>query len=245
MLDRIAIVAAMEREIAFLRGEMTPPDLTKNRLVVGTVDSRTVLLLRTGVGPQKTARRLEEIEDAHNLRCVISIGCAGALSPDVGTGDVIISEKLIDAAAGGRAYHASPALIETAEDCSKGLGLPFHVGSAVSTPSVVATTREKRDLAAKYGALAVDVESAQVAAWAEKTGIPMLSLRTISDSSTDRIPPEIAAVVDRDGRMRPLKAVALSARRPRLFLELLHLKSGLDRSIGVLETVVMTLLRSL
>jgi adenosylhomocysteine nucleosidase len=235
----------MEREIAFLRGEMTPPDLSRDKFVVGTIFSKAVLLLRTGVGPQKTARRLEEIEEAHNPQCVLSIGCAGALSPDIGTGDVVISERLIDDAAGGRAYHPSPALVETAKDCCKRLGLPFHVGGTASTPSVVATTRDKKDLAAKYGAVAVDMESAQVAAWADKIGIPMLSVRTISDSSADRIPPEIAAIVDRDGRMRLLKTFAFCVGRPRLFLELLRLKSGFDRSIGILEKVVMTLLRSL
>lgn len=244
MFDRIAIVAAMEREIAFLRGEMTPPDLSRDRLVVGTIASRAVLLLRTGVGPQKTSRRLEEIEEAHNLRCVLSIGCAGALSSEIRTGDVMISEKMI-AAGGDRAYHASPMLIEAAEGCCKRLGLRFHLGDAVSTPGVVATTQEKRDLAAKYGALAVDMESAQVAAWAEKSGIPMLSVRTISDSLAERIPPEVAAVVDHNGSIRPLKAFALSVRRPKLLLELLRLKSGFDRSIDVLATVVMTLLRGL
>ncbi len=245
MFDRIAIVAAMEREIAFLRSEMNPPDLSRDKLVSGTIFSKAVLLLRTGVGPQKTARRLEEVTEPHNLQCVLSIGCAGALSPDIKTGDVVISERLIDDAEGGRVYRPSPALVETAEECCKRLGLPFHVGGTASTPNVVATAPEKKNLAVKYGALAVDMESAQVAAWAEKIGIRMLSVRTISDSSADRIPPEAAAIFDRNGKIRLLKAFAFCVGRPRLFLELLRLKSGFDRSIDVLEEVMIALLRSL
>jgi adenosylhomocysteine nucleosidase len=241
----VAVTAAMEREISFLRSAITPPDHTGARFVVGTFKSKAVLILRTGVGPLKTVRRLPELTKAHCPQCVISIGCAGALHPDMGVGDVVIADSLVDDADGGQTYHPSTSLIETAKNCCKKLRIPSHTGRTVSTAIVAATPEDKIRLAGKHGAIAVDMESAQVAAWAENCRIPMLSIRTISDSSADRIPPELASVVDQTGKILLPKAARLFIRRPGLLLNLIQLKSKFDISFGNLEKAVMTLLEEL
>ena len=96
MFDTIAVVAAMENEMAFLRNALDPPDRTRDRYVTGAIGSKTIMLLRTGVGPQKTIRRLSETAWEPGPQCIVSIGCAGALSPDMRVGDVVISEKIIE-----------------------------------------------------------------------------------------------------------------------------------------------------
>lgn len=244
MYDPIAVTAAMEREIAFLRSALTPPDHTKARFAAGTFNSRTILLLRTGVGPLKTRQRLPELTKGHLPQCVISIGCAGALRPDMRIGDVVISEKLIDDTSEGCMYFPSASLIETAKECCRKSRIPFHVGSTVSTAIVAATPEDKSSLAQKHAAIAVDMESAHVAAWAEELGVSMLSIRTISDSSTDRIPPELSSMFDPNGKILLSKAARLFVGRPGLFLSLIHLKSKFDRSFGNLEKIVVMLLKS-
>ena len=235
----------MEREIAFLRSAITPPDLTKAKLIVGTFNSKTVLLLRTGVGPLKTSQRLPELTKGHLPQCVISIGCAGALRPDMRIGDVVLSERLIDDTSEGRTYSPSASLVEAAKECCKKLGIPFHMGSTVSTATVAATPEDKDSLARKHSAIAVDMESAQVAAWAEKLRISMLSIRTISDSSADRIPPELSSVVDQNGKILISKALRLFMGHPTLLFTLIRLKSKFDRSFDNLEKVVLMLLKRL
>lgn len=242
MFKQIAIIAAMEGEIDFLRRAMAPPDQSKKRCVVGTIGSKPVMLLRSGVGPQNTARRLAEAISPHESRCVLSIGCAGALSPSINVGDVVIPEKIVDDSADGASYAPSSELINIAKDCCKEFGFPFHSGTTVSTREVAATAEAKRSLAEKYGAVAVDMETAQVAAWADKMGAPMLALRTVSDTSTDRIPPEIGMIVDQKGRLRPAKALAAFARNPSVLFEAVRLKRNLDRSLKTLGKVVTALL---
>ncbi|MBI4830202.1 MAG: hypothetical protein HY801_01325 [Candidatus Lindowbacteria bacterium] len=245
MFSRIAIVAAMEREISFLRRAMSPPDDTGKRLVVGAVGARTVTLLRTGVGPLRTAQRLKEINQSCKPECVISVGCAGALSPRVGIGEVVIPEKLIDDSAGGKEYFSFPDLVKKAVACCGRLGIPSHLGYTVSTPTVAATPEDKKRLATKYGAFAVDMESAQVGAWAAASGLPMLTIRAISDTATDRIPPEVNTIVGPDERIRISEAMKLLVQRPMLLPELLRLKRNLYRSFASIEKVVTVLLRDM
>ena len=238
--DRIAIVAAMEGEISFLRRAMDPPSQSKEKCVAGTIGSKSVTLLRSGIGPANTARRLAET--TQKPQCVLSIGCAGALAPGIGIGDAVISDRIVDDTAEGRPYATSPRLVAIASECCRDLGIPFHLGGTVTTSEVAATVAAKRDLAARHRVIAVDMETAQVAVWAQKMGAPMLALRTISDMATDQIPPEIRAIVNQKGKLRPAKAIAVFARKPKVLSEAIRLKRNLDGSLQVLERIVSALL---
>ena len=240
--DCIAVVAAMESEIAFLRTLITPPSRTTDKYVTGKIGPRTIMLLRAGVGPQKTLRRLTETKWMHEPQCVLSIGCAGALSPELGPGDTIIPEKIANDTDAGRILLPSPELIEIAKECCKTLGLSFHSGTSVSTSTAAATIEQKRRLASQYGAVSVDMESAQVAEWAEKANVPMLAIRTIADALGDNIPPETGALVDARGRLRLKRAFSLILSRPGFLLEILRLKRKLDRSLDILAKIVTALL---
>jgi len=245
MFQRVAIVAAMEREISFLRRAMAPPDRSRGKLAVGSMKGKVVHVLRTGVGPLKTSQRLTELLTPASPECVLSIGCAGALRSDINVGDIIISDKLADDTLNGRAYYPSVALLETAKECCRSLKLPFHSGCTVSTSSVAATTEQKKSLAEKYGAVAVDMESARVAAWAQDNGVSMVSIRTVSDSAVDRLPPELALIIDRNGRLQVGKILALFLEQPRLMPELLRLTWKFDHSLRTLQKGVMALLASI
>jgi len=236
----------MEGEIAFLRRAITPPDRTKKGCVIGTIGSKSVMLVRSGVGPENTARRLADATNDFEPECVLSIGCAGALRPGIGVGDVVVSGRIVSASAEAAAeteeYSPTPELIAIAKARCDELGYRFHSGTTVSTPTVAATARAKEELASKYGAVAVDMETAQVAAWAQKMGADMLAVRTISDTASHRIPPEIGTILDNKRRLRPLKAISVFAAKPGLLVETIRLKRNLDRSLKALSEVVTALL---
>ena len=232
----------MEGELSFLRHAMSPPDRSREKCVVGKIGSKSVTVMRSGVGPLSTARRLAEISEPGEFECVLSIGCAGALSPDLKIGDVVISERIVDDTSDGTSYAPSTELVNIAKNCCGECGFPFHSGTTVSTSEVAATVEAKKELAAKCGAVAVDMETAQVVAWADNLGTPMLALRTISDTSIDRIPPGIGAIVDQKGKLRPARAVSLFARKPGLVFEAARLKRNMDNSLKTLEKVVLALL---
>ncbi len=244
MFQKIAVVAAMEAEIAFLRKAMIPPSSAKDRHVTGSIGSKTVVLLRTGVGPVKANRRLAELGEPYP-QCVLSIGCAGGLSPDVRPGDIIISRLIIDDSDGERRYQPAGALLAAASGCCEKLKLPYRSGTTVSADKVIGSGEEKRALGVKHGALCVDMETAQVAAWAQGLGIPMLSIRTISDGLADRIPLEIGLLMNPDGGLATAKVFVLLVRRPVLALEAVRLKRKFSRSLDVLARIVITLIKCL
>lgn len=235
----------MENEVGFLRRAMTPPDESRNRFVVGEIESKTIILLRSGVGPQNAAQRITRLTDEKPPDCVFSIGCAGALSPSLLVGDAVVAETIIDDSANGKEYVPTPELVEKVGSCLEESGFSCHVGTTVTTSEVAGTPEQKNNLAAKYGALAVDMETAQVAEWAASWDIPIVAVRTVSDTSKDSIPPELGGIVGPKGKLVISKAVRVFAGRPKLFREAMRLKRNLDRSLKNLEQIVMSLLKSL
>lgn len=243
MLSHIAIVGAMENEVGFLRKSMAPPSRAGDRYAVGTIGNKVIMLLRTGIGPDKTTRRLTETEWTHPPHAIVSIGCGGALSPDIEVGDAVIADRIINAAAEGRSLSPSPELAELARACCQSLMVPFRSGTTVSTAGVAAGPEDKMALAANYDAIAVDMESARVAEWAANQHVPMLSIRTISDALNDSIPPEAGTLVDPKGKIMVRKTFSLFLSRPGLFVDMLRLKRNLDTSLKVLEGIVMSFIR--
>ena len=62
------------------------------------------------------------------------------------------------------------------------------------------------------GALAVDMESAHVIAWARRVGVPALAVRAVADGPDDDVPAELLRTVGADGRLRPAVVARLLGR---------------------------------
>ncbi len=240
MFERIAVVAAMERECSFLRRAMNPADRRLNRLVCGHIGSKSVILLRSGVGPAKAWERLAELREMRP-ECIFSIGCSGGLVQNLHIGDLVISNQMVDDSDRSRRLYSAPEFVQAAVDCCGNLNVPFHVGKTVTTAKVAATPDEKGRLAELHGAISVDMESARVAAWAAEEGIPMLALRAVSDELAHGIPQELSLIFDHRGKLFVGKLLRIFLRRPGLVAEMMRLRSRFGMSLRNLEHVVMPL----
>jgi hypothetical protein len=78
-------------------------------------------------------------------------------------------------------------------------------GKIIGADTIIASVAEKRDLFARSGAIAVDMESHIAARVAARHGLPFAIVRTISDTADQALPP--AALVG----MKPDGSVALGA----------------------------------
>ena len=84
----------------------------------------------------------------------------------------------------------------------------------VTSPDVVTTPAQKRELGREHGAALVDLESSAFAAAAESRGWRWGIVRGVSDGPEDRLPAAIRGWVDERGRARPAKVCLALVRRP-------------------------------
>jgi 4-hydroxy-3-methylbut-2-enyl diphosphate reductase len=131
-------------------------------------------IVRTGMGPRRTRRRLPRIAGDGPLAV---LGVAGALQADLRPGDLVVASEVRRADAPDVAVATCPSAALLAGALRRA-GLRVHVGPVVSSSRVV-HGRERAALAAT-GALAVDMESADlVVTWPLR---PLAVVRAIVDT---------------------------------------------------------------
>jgi adenosylhomocysteine nucleosidase len=136
---------------------------------------RSAAVLRTGMGPSAASAALSRLETEPGL--IVSAGFAGALQEDLRAGDLVAQQLT-----------PCPSAAKALEKAAVGLGLVPRFGRILHADFVLATPEQKREAGARSGALAVDMESAAVAAWARQRGLPALALRVIFDERDRPLP---------------------------------------------------------
>jgi hypothetical protein len=129
-------------------------------------------------------------------------GLAGGCGPDLQPGDVVIGDP-VTGSGGTLESRADPALRRRAERALSGVGLRYRVGRLLTVDEVVTSPAGKASVWKAHEALAVDMESAHVIAWARRAGIPALAVRAVADGPDDEVPPGLLRAVGTDGRIRP------------------------------------------
>jgi len=142
-----------------------------------------------------------------DLRGVISIGLAGALSPLLNVGDVVIADQVIT---GMEKW-----------DCHEGWRvrltsrLPYaHQGQLFGSDVIIADAETKAGLHQTTGALAVDMESQIAARFAAKRNLPLAGLRVISDDAGHALPPAALVAMRPDGGIALGRVLGSVLRRP-------------------------------
>ncbi|MEU2350945.1 4-hydroxy-3-methylbut-2-enyl diphosphate reductase [Modestobacter sp. NPDC049651] len=125
-------------------------------------------VLRTGMGPARSAAA-----DLSGASAVLVAGVAGALDPALEPGDLVVAAELRGPDGAVTPCPAAPLLAAAL----RRRGLRVHVGPLATVDGVV-TGRRRAELAAT-GALAVDTESAALAAGA---GVPVSAVRAVVDT---------------------------------------------------------------
>jgi adenosylhomocysteine nucleosidase len=132
-------------------------------------------VLRTGIGSAAATAALSRLPADPGL--IVCAGFAGALREDLRCGDLVASQLT-----------PCPKAAKVLEAAAVGLGLAPRFGRLLHSDFVLATPEQKREAGARSGALAVDMESAAVAEWARKRGLPALAVRVVFDELDRPLP---------------------------------------------------------
>jgi nucleoside phosphorylase len=177
--------------------------------------ARRVLIVHA-VGPGAPGLAgLDALLAAARPDALLVTGLAGGCAPHLATGDLVLGDPVREVGRAPAAPGPDPALCARALRAIARAGLRHHAGPLLTVHGLVGTPAAKRALWDAEGALAVDMESAHVLAWAGRAGLPAVAVRSVADGPTDALPPEFLEALDPGGRVRAA-AVAGLVRRPAL-----------------------------
>jgi len=193
----------------------------------GTYDSIRVVVVASGTGFARARRATQALLDAHSPKWVLSCGFAGALVPSVKVGDILVADSIVDA-------HGQTLVIDVAFPADPERGI--HIGRLMTSDAIVRLVEEKRRLAERYGAIAVDMETLAVAQVCREQGVRFLSVRAISDDLSGDLPPEVLTLVGPTGTTRLGAALGAIWKRPESVKDMWKLRQSAHVAAGRLAT---------
>lgn len=180
-----------------------------------------------GLAASRLDERLAEIA---RPALVVSAGVCGALAPHLATGELVAPETVI-----------TPDGTRATTDFVPGLA---RAGALLTVGEVVSTPAAKAKLWLETGALAVDMESASIVAWARARRLPVAVVRGISDTAREAVPSDLAELVEPGGRVRAARALRVALARPRVLVDAMALGRGTAAALKTVATALATIARS-
>jgi hopanoid-associated phosphorylase len=181
----VLAIVGLKREAAIVAGSQITPVIAGN----------------SGILRQRIQGALDP-----NVRGIISIGIAGALSPDLEAGETVIAERIVT---------ANEAFETDAKWTGRLAGAirDARIGAILGRSNIAGSTDVKAALFESFGADAVDMESHIAALLARESNLPFAALRVISDRADQSLPPAALAAMKPNGGIalgRVLKSIALN-----------------------------------
>lgn len=205
----VAVLAAMPLELKpvirrlGLRRAPTDRGPQASARYTGTIGRLGVVAAVTGIGTANATRVAGDIFDQSRgpvLQLVV-VGVAGGIDPGLRIADVVVPAVALDGATGAR-YTPEPvgALVPD--------GILHTSDELVVDDDAIGELRER-------GVVALDMETAAMAAVADRHDTPWIAFRAISDRHEDGLIDEsILALTTADGGMNAPAAFRLVVRRP-------------------------------
>jgi adenosylhomocysteine nucleosidase len=163
---------------------LRPSALGGARVHTGRSGALELTAILTGIGMRAAAAACERMLEGFAFDRALVVGIAGGVAPGAALGELIVPERVLDAAS-GRSYRPAPLASGPAR------------GTLRTSDELLSDPGELARLAAE-GVVALDMETAAIAAVCERHGRPWSVLRAISDLAGET-PPEVLGLAGPDG----------------------------------------------
>jgi adenosylhomocysteine nucleosidase len=155
----------------------------------------SVKILVTGIGARNAETSLRRFLAQHPVKRVFTCGFCGGLNPDLKSGEVIfmtgypeLEKRLLEAGA--------------------------KLATFVSSPRIITTVGEKKQLRKAAGADVVEMESEAILAVCREKKIPGAMVRAVSDTAGEDLPLDFNALARRDQNLDYAKLFLAIAKSP-------------------------------
>jgi hopanoid-associated phosphorylase len=187
-----------------------------------------VRTLASGGRSMALARMIERVLDDGGIVGLVSFGLAGALSPDLTAGALLVAD--------GVTIDGETDFTDERWTARLAARLPQAIVAPIAgSDAIVTTAAAKRELAAVTAAVAVDMESHVVAHTALARGLPFVVIRAISDAADRGLPPAATVALKSDGRVDAFAVARSIATAPGQLSDLMRLGSDTRRAMDALR----------
>ena len=182
----------------------------------GRFRGEKVSVMGTGMGMPSLSIYVNELLREYGVRRLVRVGTCGGLTEKVKVRDLVLgiaastdsAVNKIRFAGMDYAPAASFRLLSAAYQAAKEAGMSAHVGPIVSSDSFYTEDPDQWKLWARFGILAVEMESAELYTLAAKFGAEALAILTVSDHLVSG---EATPASERETRFKAMVEVGLKA----------------------------------
>jgi adenosylhomocysteine nucleosidase len=198
--------------------------------IAGSNGRTAIEVLHTGVGCAAAERRLRKYLEHSTPDFVIAAGFAGATIPGCSIGDLILASNRSD-----------PTLLASAE---KSLArFKARKGNLYTGSEMIDSAAERAELWSREQAIAVDMETATIAAICRENNLRLLSLRVLSDTPEKPFPLPAHVLFDvQRQRTMARRLVRYLVSRPSSMIRLIRFSRQIKRARKSLTTALLTVL---
>jgi adenosylhomocysteine nucleosidase len=223
---------AESREFVQSLGNKSRTDRNGVRTIRGKIGDRAIEVLHTGVGEKVCRQLLGKFLQDQQFDCLISAGFAGALDNNLQIGDLLLAENF--------------STVNLREAQASRSGLHIHITNLLTVPALIDSPEERNKLAATSGAGAVDMETEFIARACAKLGVPLLSLRVISDTPRSLFPAPANVLFDIERQQtRMLKLAMHLLTHPARIPHLVRFARRIAHARKTLADALVTVLKSM
>jgi adenosylhomocysteine nucleosidase len=195
----------MEVEIRHILTQMENAKITR----LGGIDfhrgllaDKPIVLALCGVGKVNAAHAASMMTTHFEIDCMINVGVAGGIGPNIGIGDVVISSRLVqhdfDISASGSGYlagqmpgnddlfwQADKSLADAAKAAAAEVlaSNRVHLGPVATGDQFINQSEVKAKIWDLFAPLCVEMEGAAMAQICAIAGTPFVAIRAISDKA--------------------------------------------------------------
>jgi purine-nucleoside phosphorylase len=198
----------------------------------GKIGDREVEVLHTGVGERVCRQRLGRFLENQQFDFLISTGFAGALNDEMQVSDLLLAKNF-----------STVNLNEKGSSVSR---LLIHMADLFTAPTLSDSSDERTEIARTTGAAAVDMETEFIARACAAHGIPLLSLRVITDTPRAPFPAPAHVLFDVATQRTDLpKLMTFVLTHPNRISRLIQFARKIAHARKTLADALLTILREL